>query len=427
MIPHILKQIWNKRRANAWILIELVLVTFFMWSVIDPVYVIVSNKAIDPGYSVDNVMLLQIGEYSSTHNKYREEQNTDSARRVSFLRIYEMVRHYQDVDAAVVTMNASYPFSESMSANSLKHDSTKVSVLLMEFYEDGDFFNVFNIKEEGSDTPPTHRDLPAARNIYLTENVVRIVPRGNEQNREVHFGDTTRMYRCCGVVSNYIFRSGEQPTPTAFIPKKKFNVEEFPYSAQICLRIRDGVSMQLFAERLKQELAPQLSIGNLYFLNLTDFHTIRKHSEFSSGITNTLRLQTGLAIFFLICTFLGVAGTFWLRSDARKGEIGLRMSLGASRGQILKEFLAEGWLLTTVSWLVGIFFVLQRVFYTGFAEQSQMQHLGNEGLLQNQFIPHFLIVSFVVYFLMLLITLVGTWIPASRAARIEPAEALHDE
>lgn len=36
MFQNILHQLWNQRRQNGWILLELIAVTFFLWTVIDP-------------------------------------------------------------------------------------------------------------------------------------------------------------------------------------------------------------------------------------------------------------------------------------------------------------------------------------------------------------------------------------------------------
>lgn len=43
MITTIIKQAWNKRRANAWIFIELVLAAYFLWSVTDSLYFYTGN------------------------------------------------------------------------------------------------------------------------------------------------------------------------------------------------------------------------------------------------------------------------------------------------------------------------------------------------------------------------------------------------
>lgn len=426
MIKHILKQIWNKRRANTWIFLELILVTFFMWGVIDPVYVLLSNRAIEPGYNIDNVFRLMVGQYSSTHRKFKEEQNSDSVRRADFLRIYEMVRNYPGVESAVVTVNTQYPLSSSSSSWGIKLDSLESSALVMSFYHDGDFFKVFRIHDIYTGAIPDHHN-PAVKTMYLTKGIEKkLTPNGRITGKEVYpaYSKDTTYYTVKGIMPDFKFRSTEQPIRTNFIPLEEIDADEFPWAAQVCFRIREGLSKDIFAEQFKQELAPRMSIGDLYFLKLTDFDTIYKHSEFEQGVTNKLRLQISLTVFFLICTLLGIAGTFWLRSDARKGEIGLRMALGSTRRNILKEFLTESWLITTVAWLIGILFVLQRVYLSGFAEQPRFE---SDAYLQNQFIPHFLIVSIIVYALMLLIAVIGTLIPARQASAISPSDALRNE
>jgi ABC-type antimicrobial peptide transport system permease subunit len=157
---------------------------------------------------------------------------------------------------------------------------------------------------------------------------------------------------------------------------------------------------------------------------LTHLEDTWKRNDTASGATNKLRLQTGMASFFLLCVFLGISGTFWLRGQARRGEIGLRKALGGSRRRILTEFLIESWGLTTLSWLVGIIIVYNRVHVTGFAEEPEFL---NDMYIQNRFAPHFWLVSGIVYALMLLIAFIGTWMPARQAAKTEPSDALRDD
>ena len=426
MINHVLKQIWNKRRANTWIFLELVLVTFFMWGVIDPVFVLLSNRAIPSGYNIDNVFRMTVGQYPSTHRKYQEELNSDSIRRSNFLHMYELVRNYPGVESAVVTAMEQYPLSTSTSTNSIQYDSIRANTLIMSFYNDGEFFKVFRIHDVNTGSIPDHRNL-VDRSVYITKwTEEKLLPGGDLVGKEIFpaYAKDTTYFTVKGIVPDFKFRSTEQPMRTQFIPLDKLNIEQFPWSAQICFRIRDELSKKVFAEQFKQEMTSRLNVGNLYLLKLTDFESIYRYSEFSQGVTNKLRLQISLATFFLICTFLGIAGTFWLRSDSRKGEIGLRMALGSTRGDILKEFLIESWLITTAAWLLGIIFVLQQVYFTGFAERSQFE---NDAYIQNQFIPHFLIVSLIVYILMLLIAVVGTLIPARQAAATSPSDALRNE
>ena len=55
MIKIIFNQIWNQRRMNGWIFIELLAVSFFLWVVLDPVCVLTATKNIAPGYEKEKV------------------------------------------------------------------------------------------------------------------------------------------------------------------------------------------------------------------------------------------------------------------------------------------------------------------------------------------------------------------------------------
>ena len=47
MIKTILHQIWNERRQNGWLFVELIAIAIFLWVAIDPLFVLYSNKYID--------------------------------------------------------------------------------------------------------------------------------------------------------------------------------------------------------------------------------------------------------------------------------------------------------------------------------------------------------------------------------------------
>ena len=90
----ILRQLWNQRAANGWILGELVVVTYFLWGVVDPVYVLLSDKALPDNYDLTDTYLLSIGAYSANHTRYNPELDSDSLKQVDFMRIVDQVRRY---------------------------------------------------------------------------------------------------------------------------------------------------------------------------------------------------------------------------------------------------------------------------------------------------------------------------------------------
>ena len=68
MLKNIIKQIWNQRRQNGWILLELIIAGFFLWTVIDPVYVLCVNHFTPKGYEEDGrYVLLLCGRRCQNH------------------------------------------------------------------------------------------------------------------------------------------------------------------------------------------------------------------------------------------------------------------------------------------------------------------------------------------------------------------------
>ncbi|HKR62901.1 MAG TPA: FtsX-like permease family protein, partial [Thermoanaerobaculia bacterium] len=78
-----------------------------------------------------------------------------------------------------------------------------------------------------------------------------------------------------------------------------------------------------------------------------------KDRYFSSG-TLVIRAMTGIIIILVFITALGIIGISSLAVAERTKQIGTRRALGATRGDILKHFLLENWLITTAGLILGV-------------------------------------------------------------------------
>jgi ABC-type antimicrobial peptide transport system permease subunit len=118
-------------------------------------------------------------------------------------------------------------------------------------------------------------------------------------------------------------------------------------------------------------------------------------------------LVSSFGILAVIVAAVGIAGVLAFSVSARTNEIGIRMSLGADGGRVQRMILREGGVLLIAGLLVGLLgaFSAARVI---------------RGLLFGV-TPSDPATLLVVASVMAVIGIIACWIPARRAARIDPA------
>ena len=108
---------------------------------------------------------------------------------------------------------------------------------------------------------------------------------------------------------------------------------------------------------------------------------------------------------------MGLFGVLLYNINKRKSEIGLRQALGAHSFDISKQFITEILVLTSIALIVGIFFAIQ------------------VPLLKITEYPNALFYKAIVYAFLIIMALVFlcALFPSIQAAKITPAESLHDD
>lgn len=56
----IIKNLWNRRQRNVWLLAELILVSVVTWVILDPVIVLLHDNTLPLGYDADRLCLVEI-------------------------------------------------------------------------------------------------------------------------------------------------------------------------------------------------------------------------------------------------------------------------------------------------------------------------------------------------------------------------------
>ena len=135
--------------------------------------------------------------------------------------------------------------------------------------------------------------------------------------------------------------------------------------------------------------------------------------EALSGDRFTLLLYVSFAVIALSLAAVGIYGVMAFSIGQREHEIGVRMALGASRGRVVSMILREGAILAGVGLALG----LVGAYFVGRAMQSTLYNVGSVDLGA----------FFAVGALLMAAALLASYLPARRAAAVEPMRALRTE
>ena len=188
-----------------------------------------------------------------------------------------------------------------------------------------------------------------------------------------------------------------EPRPVVFLPFAQM----LAIGGGIVVRADSNVSaLASAATRIVRRLAPTAPIENVM--------TVAQYKDQSvSPRRLNAALVSSFGILAVLIAAVGIAGVLAFSVSARTNEIGIRMSLGADRRRVQRMILREGGVLLGLGLglgVVGAYFTARVI----------------QGLLFG-IAPHDPATFLAVAVIMAAIGIGACWIPAARAARIDPA------
>lgn len=431
MLRHVLIQLWNRRRANGWIVIEILLVYCLLWYMIDYFFVLGCNYSLPTCRNMEHTWQLDVDLLPDTHPEYLVGESDSVALEANYVRVLDRIRHAEGVEAVAVLEqwgspgNGSYNGDIYRSRQDTLHEG---SGQIISFDPREDYFNVFRYTYPDGKPVSVHDfDLSDPKAIILGHLAeTALFPEGKavgqmiESTREDRPSNT---FEVKGVIGD-IKRFGYERLQQAFYIPVRVDAGNIRYM-EIAVRSRENLSDTRFLHSFKEQMSRELRIGNFYLRGVRSYNQIAVDTDTSFGMTNNFRIHTAMMIFFLLNIMLCVMGTFWYRVNVRREEIGLRMAIGATGSGIRKLLLLEGLCLVSVVAIPAILIESQFV-YVGLVETLGRSDL-NPDYLPDRTALRFILTNFLTWLLLSIAVVVVIWLPATKAARMAPAEALHYE
>ncbi len=190
------------------------------------------------------------------------------------------------------------------------------------------------------------------------------------------------------------------PLPVMFLP---FAQSDIPIGGFVIRGKGDAATLAPAVTRALRQVAPEQPIQHLMTVA-----QIRDESVAPRRLNAMLVSSFGLLA--LLVAAVGIAGVLAFSVSARTNEIGIRMSLGADSGRVQRMIISEGGLLVGLGLAVGVI---------GALSLSRLM----QGLLFGVQ-PHDPVTLAGVSAVMAIVGILACWIPAMRAAQIDPAVAL---
>ena len=407
MITSILKQIWNKRRSNAWLLIELSIVFVLLWFVIDYQFTAMNVSHEPKGYDTHQVYHVSIATNHNLRDEYDDEAWSDA-----YLQVYKQVKEYPGVESACF-YGGTIPYEDGSVFQGYTVDSIHRYIANIRMVNK-DFFEVFKVEIlQGSlnDWDIATYPRPAIASQDLADSLFQMRPVMGQPFFDYYA--PYRKYTLGGITPRTKLTEYDRYAPFIYVPIEDWMLTKNAFIAPL-MSVRINKSMEKgFADRFTKDMR-NLSIGPFYFSQVKSYDEAKE--IFDTKTNNYLRTSLALVLFFIFNVVLGVLGTFWFRTRKRRGEIGLRLALGASRNNIFKELLIEGILILLIAVIPALIVCLNLWFVDL-----------NINVWMDPSILRLSIGIGVTLLLMLLMIVIGIWYPAIQATRIQPAAALHEE
>lgn len=432
MLHQVLKSVFARRQRTYALILEIIIVTVIGWMVVEPVAVRTSQALIPAGYDHDRLLMLSLEKLGPGMAGY-DSTLGDESRQDAIVNIYNKIKQRPGVESATYIMwqgieQSGHAQMGRPVAEKYQREGEENNIFLstIQYVPGTDYFRTFGITASNG-TPFTEPDY--VENGFVISSIVgeAIFPDSSAIGKDL-IEETWDKHSTpiIGVVSDVTYSKGQGSSPIVY---KCITLEEAVkgYISGIVLRLGADVNPYAFLSELYGDL-PEYRSG-LYFLTEPRLFNDLRENNFAPSHRELMRGWI-IAVFFLLNVLLGVAGTFYIQSRSRIPDAGVMRAFGATRRRIETSIMLEACVIAFIGWLIGSVIYLVYLHFTGYASDV----VSDDYIVRllrpmwyHALASRYAVVGAIVLGLLMLVALLGSWMPAKRVGKVTPVAALHDE
>jgi putative ABC transport system permease protein len=410
MTRHLLRLMWNRKRANGLIMLEIFCSFLILFAVAILCLHLANNYRQSIGFDSAEVWNISIDAKERS-----EPADLRMRQKAVFEQLLRTTRDLPQVESAcgadMVPYEDSYWTSGlTIGGRDIRYSATRLmddcQAVLRVGLAGGRWFSR---EDDGSPDLAVVINEQLARTLFGTADAVGQSIRYDDMDKPNRDGTPRERFRVAGVVPTFR-QHGELSTADPYMIQRLALSDPKRFMPRhLLVRVRPDTPAT-FEETLVarlQAVAPDWSFEAMPVSTIRD-------RNFRNSLQPVMAFGI-VAAFLLLMVALGLTGVLWQNVTQRTREIGLRRAKGATILNVRRQVLAELALLTTVALLLGVALVVQVPLLP---------------LPQGvRVIPGYVFAAALAasVLAMYLLTIGCAWYPSRLATRIQPADALHYE
>ncbi|MEP7343437.1 MAG: FtsX-like permease family protein, partial [Acidobacteriota bacterium] len=357
MIKHICKLVWNRRRINFLITLEIFISFLVVFAVMVLAVYYADNYRQPLGFDYQNVwnVRLDIVQKSGSAEKEARPQQVQQ-----FRRVLAAVHEFGEVES--VAAGAYTPFMNGNWTSCSTETACYWANQVTDDYKDVMRINVvrgrwFGKEDDGASYKPVVINRQLARERFGDEDPIgkplnprdEKKPGDKEENPERKYVEE----RVVGLIDDFR-KNGEfaEMKGYAFFRNSLSLPDDRPPHA-LAVRVYQSTTAA-FEEKLLKRLQAEARDWSFTIKPLAQMR-----EDMNQRSTAPMTAFSLVAGFLMLMVGLGLIGVLWQSVTQRLKEIGLRRAKGATRQRIYRQILGELFIITTAGALVGVLVVVQ--------------------------------------------------------------------